>query len=783
MVTRALVQHYRQSIHHPTTASSIASPYFVKSHSSSDENNHNNRIEYPIPSASSVLQLWLNRLATYGCADIHRLLGSYLELVRPLLLPPNVVVVEEAASVLTHFELLIAHRRNHCAQGKDDSYYCSLQNRSNDDNVKSWLVDLLRILCTDITFQIQNARQLLAKCDSENDDDDENGDNGVVVTTQNGDQEQRRELRYALTTKTVIPMLIRLSQHTYNTLIELDSQPETERNRPSSSNWMQAQAQFAITLLAFHDEDHEDPGVMGPRQIFTDCVNRIEDILQFTSGAAAAAAAAGSSCRRDHRTKNMQWENVELTTEEWDPCGISSKAARLLWGNQYVVTRNDEEGDSKRPDLDSTRPEWSICKAKAFPSRLRGMARSENNPNEWILQLAKAARAHFFGRDLYTTTTTIADVQQATASDTDGYREILEETQQGQSHTRNHLSHLAVVPIKIPLQSRLHLGRTVVEERHPYEKAYQEIPSRVYVICQFMSFLPNEKVLDDECLNELWPIVYELLSANREVWVALGACCLCKLWQCWDRTEYGTIAHAQVVDNLYLLVHSAIKTSRDGAVLALLGVAEQVLLDLLPKGTGELKEQQKPRLKSLQQWLTILNQNQTQRLETSWGCLVGGVLPNLHSLVEMKMEVAELGRLGLMVCLPLIQMEDMSQGSLFASSSLTNEVQWLAVLVLSNLFLVAPSFIPRHGGKIMSALVVCLMGCEVHNNDDRIYYWADQVSVQALTICGERGQQLLDHIIVSKTVQYWMKKDKQQEAMYNDALIAIAQQILERANK
>ena len=722
---KAVVDHYRQKVHH-STASHI--PYFVPVGDTQDQQGPPS----PDSNPSAVLLYWLERFSgIQPCTSsnvaqktdqpretlVHSLLLSYLSHVRPLLSPPS--FVEEAASVLTHFEILTAHTINRLMVSKGDSSNATRTGDQMSGEMFLALCDLVRVISSDSTLQIQSAFNLRERHDTEamHDGTDVSMAGIDLNDRDHKEKKHRRELQYLLTTKVVIPILIRLLQYACNA-IDQQQQSNCRISEEMTLVWTEVKAQSMITMLTFLDERE-----MGPQQIFPECVDRIENALQYVSPIYKNAAKM-NDC---HRAQNMNWNDLKLSTDEWDGDRVAFRTSLSFWSSPATEhsldspkNHNMETIASGSECLVGGRSSCSLSQTLfSHPSGAKG----EVAHKEWVIQLAKAARAHFFGRDLYIAA---PDHERAELGH---QRRILYQS-----------LHVMVIPRPRPLQTRLHLGRTVTEERAPYEKPYQEIPSRINVACSFIALLP-EHLVNADILNELWPVVYELLGANQDTLIALGASCMCKLWKCWKGGEYSV--QQQVGSNLHLLVTSAIKTCRDSHILALVGLAEQVLLEWFDK-QGE-PQPSHIRLRSLQNWLTIVEKNHTQRLATTWGCLVGGVLPSLSILTKNKNKAMELGRLGLMAFLPLVQMENMSQDDRF-SSPFTNEVQWLSILALFSLLHVASEMVPRHGAKIMSALLVCMAG-DGPANDQRVQFWGEIAAIDALEACGPRAKRMLDDVL------------------------------------
>jgi hypothetical protein len=307
--------------------------------------------------------------------------------------------------------------------------------------------------------------------------------------------------------------------------------------------------------------------------------------------------------------------------------------------------------------------------------------------------MAKDERAHFFGRDM-PTTTALARNKSAT---------------------------------------RLHLGRTASyspPSNEPLNRPYQDIPSRVHVALQFISLLDiHTTTVNLSILDELLAICYELLMASTDAIRALGAATLLRLLKC---TATPTDLWSQTVDSLLPPLDHTCKTCRLGLPVAVIGLAQTQLFRQLSNSRSTTKHNRPApffprdrRRQAAQHWLLVLHQNSVKMGDPlQWGVLVGAVLPLLADHVATEnADAMEPGRLGLRALLHLLQTEPALPSSWnndddndnngedqqrMLTSRLRHEIPLLALVALSQLLVAAHPIMPRHGGKIASALLASM---------------------------------------------------------------------------
>lgn len=376
--------------------------------------------------------------------------------------------------------------------------------------------------------------------------------------------------------------------------------------------------------------------------------------------------------------------------------------------------------------------------------------------------MAKAVRAHFFGRD-----------------DLPGDGAVV--------------------------QPRLHLGHTILDSSPclPQAQAHQVNPSRLHSTLHFLSLLTNTVhpkydviIVQDEVL----PVIYDLLNSSSDDHVRWGAVSLFHWLQLRPTTVDGAYdvsftptvrLPAVVVDNLASMLHKAVQIHRTGSTLAVLGAAQRELFRRAT-ATGSLNEDHRRRtVTALQQWLLILDRNSRHYTKDYlvWGLLVGGIVPLLYDCAvaacsgDNAEACVEIGRLGLSALLPVIRGEaaldggiDSTHNSVFAGNNndidewkvcdtgrevaVSAFVQMAALTALSNLLVAAHPIMPRHAGKIVCELVALLR--RLSTVDHVAPSSPQRLAVRklalhtagiAVVICGDPALVILDHI-ASGSVEY-----------------------------
>lgn len=336
-----------------------------------------------------------------------------------------------------------------------------------------------------------------------------------------------------------------------------------------------------------------------------------------------------------------------------------------------------------QPEVQLDGSYWSTDTACKLQSTL--YSELGNDPSTAITQrganLAKAVRAHFFGRDLVD---------------------------------------------RRPKPTKLHLGRTVPHERNE-EKPYSRNPNRLHATLMYISLLPKD--CDESILEEIWPVLYELLDANLDVPMTFGAAAVIWLLSGENSTPSDVVLH-----NLQHLLDHAVRITREGPILTVIGAVQRRVVSLLPPD-GQLEHYKK----MVSQWLIPLDKNRNN-IDLSRGLLLGGVVPLLYD-VSQRGDAMELGRMGLTVLLPLFRHE--------CESGPQRDLRIGTCVGLLNLFVIAHPIMSRHGGKIMTELLACIGN---HQKDDDVMQLLYHTAMSARVVGSKRAEEVL--IDVSTSGEY-----------------------------
>jgi hypothetical protein len=314
----------------------------------------------------------------------------------------------------------------------------------------------------------------------------------------------------------------------------------------------------------------------------------------------------------------------------------------------------------------------------------------------------------------------------------------------------------------VPQRTRLHLGRTVMEEPVEYDKPYVTVPTRLYSFYVFTSLLPQ---VSPDMIASLVPILYELLAAPQESIQGMAAACLYQLLHISQESKF--VWSPAILSNLLTAVNLAMQTCRKGAVVSMLGVTQATLLGRL----SSHEDVQQRRRKASQQWLMILHKN-IQNMELVWGVLAGALirLGRDHVLTEAN-DALELGRLVLSCHLPLIRQEDGT--ATMSADGLGSEIILLALLSLCHWLVAAHAVMVHHEGKILGSLLMCQ--CRAPSTS-ATYVWSRHLSAMLVIMSdsstctfGEKVSEKLTGIIDSRE--------------YKDKLITAAKEVLEEAER
>jgi hypothetical protein len=451
----------------------------------------------------------------------------------------------------------------------------------------------------------------------------------------------------------------------------------------------------------------------------------------------------------DIQLQGMDWTAVELDGTAWDDpsVGVATRIANSLWQQLAVHQQCISTGTGTSKKMDDNTPNECLDVAATKRAVLISLG---------IESMAKDVRAHFFGRDMLEDATALASKKSAT---------------------------------------RLHLGRTVSyspPSNDPLNRPYQEIPSRVHVALQFISLLDiHTTTVNLSILDDLLPICYELLMASTDEIRALGAAALLHLLKC---TATPTDLWSQTVDSLLPPLDHSCKTCRLGPAVAVIGLAQTQLFVSFQAPVLTRQNHLAPffardrRRQATQHWLLVLHQNSVKMGDPlQWGLLVGAILPLLADHIAAEnADALELGRLGLTALLPLLQTEpalsslwnsdddngnDDDDQKQLLTSRVRHEIPLLALVALSQLLVAAHPIMPRHGGKIASALLACMghhhlqqqqeasavppktdtdTSCSHQPKLTLTAAVAQDGAALALVVCGARARVVLEQVLDSK---------------------------------
>jgi hypothetical protein len=508
----------------------------------------------------------------------------------------------------------------------------------------------------------------------------------------------------------ILPTLLRLQS------LGLDAVGSTNEDVDGSSDVIR---RCAVSLLAF--SVHR----LGPREVDADIADELSHVSRYLLSGSSATLKHDSN-KLDIRLQGMDWKAVELDGTAWDDVtvGVATRIVNSLWQQLAVHQQSISTGTST---MDDNTPSDSLTVAATKRAVLTSLG---------IESMAKSVRAHFFGRDMSEGATALGNNKSAT---------------------------------------RLHLGRTVSyspPSNDPLNRPYQEIPSRVHVALQFISLLDiHTTTVNLPILDDLLPICYELLMASTDEIRALGAAALLHLLKC---AATPTDLWSQTVDSLLPPLDHACKTCRLAPAVAVIGLAQTQLFRQLSSSTSTRQNHLAPffardrRRQATQNWLLVLHQNSVKMGDPlQWGLLVGAVLPLLADHIAAEnADAMELGRLGLTALLPLLQTEpaltslwsggddndgDDDDQKRLLTSRVRLEIPLLALVALSQLLVAAHPIMPRHGGKIASALLACMGHHHLQQQQEASAVLtvavAQHVAALALVVCGARARAVLEQVL------------------------------------
>ncbi|GAX15829.1 hypothetical protein FisN_3Lh276 [Fistulifera solaris] len=299
--------------------------------------------------------------------------------------------------------------------------------------------------------------------------------------------------------------------------------------------------------------------------------------------------------------------------------------------------------------------------------------------NLGYVEIVKALRAHFFGRDM-------VDFKN-------------EQIVRSPRYELN-LGHFEAISTAKQQEER--------EKNTMNSKPYEKIPSRLHAVLTFLALVKDSgdaKALRST-IAEFIPICYELLGASNDVSIGKGSIVLLHLLFMTEvHFNAGDCPRTLIeqAENLFTALDIVAKTCRDGRTLVMVGSAQRHLLRLLQSKRSDV---QMRRRQATQQWFTILDtaRHRTSDEKLVWGLLVV-VIPFLYDHVQQEnADAMEIGRLGLSALLAVVRLTDTSEFSVHG-----HQVPLLAVVALSNLLVAAHPIMHKHANKLICELVACLV--------------------------------------------------------------------------
>jgi hypothetical protein len=647
------------------------------------------------PTIPPVIRHWVARMQQSNHSSkslVEHLLTSYQTCIRPALFQRSKAAIDPSGvAVLVHYEILVSQYSSQTTTGEKQRQQQQEHRQSNSDDRNNGR----RSITVEVSQSLLSQTLQRLACD-------------VTLVTSSSDG-----VSPYMISNVILPTLLRLQ----SLILDVDG---------SDVVGSDVIRRCAVSLLAF--------GVprLGPREVDAAIAEELSHISRYLVLSSAAAALKDDNTLDAIRLQGMDWKTVELDGTAWDDpnVGVATRVVNTLWCQLAL---------HQQPASTSAIDTASDLNLNVSATKMAVLASLS------MESMAKAVRAHFFGRDILEDAANTALTNKPT--------------------------------------TRLHLGRTVSyspPSNDPLTRPYQTIPSRVHVALQFISLMEIDTALVNlPILDELLPICYELLMASNDAIRALGAAALLHLLKC---TATPTDLWSQVVASLLPPLDHACQTCRVGPAVAVIGLAQTHLFRQLAICSSSSFARDRRR-QAAQHWLLVLHKNSVKMGDPlQWGLLMGTILPLLadHAAAE-NADAMELGRLGLTALLPLLHTEvlpalwqgddddDDDQARLLASL-VRHEIPLLALVALSQLLVAAHPIMPRHGGKIASALLACMghhhrqkqdaSATDNHKEEDDvttrsisdqcIVAVAQHVAAMALVVCGPRARAVLEQVVDSK---------------------------------
>ena len=771
----AIVKHYSDPIH--TVQESLS--YFDAAQSP--------------PSVPPVVQHWIDRLTCqrtrqdidsdstaiiFSEGTAAYLINGYSQWIRPALfcrqhVSSTITLSLTGIPVLQHYVLLLSQilqtsSRNDLGKSFDNELtenaaIMSLQQQQQQlDETTMMISELLQPL-----DEIASDISLLTK----------------LATHQNMSETNGSEPSLHMIANIVLPTIIRLLTHGIDIIMMIGSSRSQRIINSNDESLRKALQKCAVVLLAFGYPRMNPRDVLpsletnllmmqeNPFFLYVPMQHRQKEVHR-TQAEGPRLLGLGY-----HLTEEHFWSQLQLDGSPWEDAetGVVSRAVERFWrhlleyksillpkdtpGSSSIMLLSSGDSYSEPKTSDSHSGQSTSSTVKLCLHALSGENRGDT---------PQAVRAHFFGRDV--TNLKAEDRLMSAAPAT---------------------------------SARLHLGRTISvpeESADPIKsmnKAFVEIPSRVHAALHYILLLQRDDMLDsnrsdgNSILEEMLPVIFELLSAHEKAYIALGSAALIHLLSLLiPSTQLGGESNmnsakrdivtcseaplAKYTGSLLPVLNLACRTCREGAPLVLLTRAQSMVCQMANLSGYKLDATLvKHRRTTTSFFLTILDKHSHEVSDPDdllWSLLVGGIIPLLYQHQTEKgaidnVDAMEIGRLGLTALLPILRYssgwsldndddadadERSSKFSATSSSNYNSTRKLLAPSVLALVYLlqVAYPIMPRHGGKIMSELLALLGNLQRQNisttGDLTLVNLTKDAAGVALAICGDRAAQVLE---------------------------------------
>ena len=756
----AIVQHYRDPIH-SIAGQEECLPFFDTAETLTD-----------IP---PVVQHWVDNLTSLRNTPSRHSLGEtaacifscYSQRIRPILFSrqhasSTISLSFSGIPVMQHYEILLSQILQKGATVKENLDNFSRQQQLGDEKIINTLLSKLQQPLEEIATDISLLTKLAVH------------QSGLE---KEGKAKNSQEPSSYVVSNIVLPTIIRLLTHGIDSVELLLSTRTTERLDFININLplRKVLQKSAIIMLAFGYPR------MNPRDVLpsleTSLFTLQEDpsyIYVLSSSGVHPREQENQSLHKVldlgyHLSEDNFWNQVSLDGTSWEApeTGTVLLVVERFWQHLLECTnalllKHDPVvapvgHGTKSTSASTTDKSGRRHNPNSNTVKLCLQALSTENCDE----IPIAIRAHFFGRDV--SNLKMEDRLMTTSTTT---------------------------------KTRLHLGRVVPvlkdddDEFKNVNKAFIDVPSRVHVALHFILLLQQDDVIlldskkdqGNTIMEEMLPIIYELLSSPEKAYIALGSAALMYLISliastCSTDSDALVLSSpeaplAKYAGSLLPVLNNACRTCREGAPLVLLARAQSMVCDkeYLFRCKADDDTLIKHRRTTTSSLLTILDKHSHEVSDPNdllWSLLVGGILPLLYQHSTKKesvknVDAMEMGRLGLTALLPILRYcsgwsidcgnNDNDDGK--RESNSTRKLLAPSVLALVYLLQSAYPIMPRHGGKIMSELLALLGNLQRQTLKTPVELTMVQLTKNAagiaLAICGDRAEKVLELVGTSR---------------------------------